>query len=111
MQSALGVKTEDEEGEDGLFALGARTFGQSAHLSQIVGHAQQAEGVRWVLAQAAQLIPPGTPAATDPTALSVPSPRVTAPALACNAAGILTLYIDHLELNLVADERKEACSA
>jgi hypothetical protein len=106
VRQALGVAGEQGEG---LFALAARTFGQSAHVSQIVGRAQQADGVRWVLADAAQLIPLGMPPETDPAQLAIPPMRTVQPALECDGPCVLALDAGHLELSLTADERKEAC--
>jgi predicted phage baseplate assembly protein len=70
-----------------LFGLENRQFGESAHKSQILGYAQQVDGVRWVLA--------------DPAGLSP---------LGCLPAQILALNATDLQLSLVADDRTEACS-
>lgn len=105
VSAALGI-----DNYDGLFSLASRTFGESAHISQIVGRAQECDGVRWVLADAAQPIPLGNPPETDPARLAIPAIRKVFNNLACPTARVLALVPRHLVLTLVADTRQEACS-
>ncbi|MFN3324788.1 MAG: hypothetical protein ACK5AZ_14925 [Bryobacteraceae bacterium] len=104
IRDALGVTAS------GLFSLENRTFGESAHLSQVLGRVQQVEGVRWVKADSARPIPQGSPPETDPAKIPIPPVRQVLKTLACDAETILALYGGHLELNLAADDTQEACS-
>jgi len=110
---ALGVTGEEGNGldaKDGLFGLAHRAFGENAHVSKISGLAQQADGVRWVLVDAAQRIEPGIPPVTDPTELPIPGTRQVKQKIECELNCVLALYTAHLELNLVADVREEVCT-
>ena len=103
---ALGVAGSESDGIDGsrgLFGLHGRRFGQSAHVSQIIGAAQQVPGVVWVTLQSAQLLPLGDPVETDPTKLVRPSvDAVPSQSIACADTFILALYAAHLTVNLAA---------
>jgi len=105
VQQTLGIGTDD-----GLFSLSARMFGESAHVSQVIGRVQQADGVRWAEADAAQPIPLGSPPQIDPAMLAIPAIRFVRKTLICLRTRVLALDTSHFELNLVADDRQEACS-
>jgi len=103
---ALGVAGGEADGIDGargLFGLHGRRFGQSAHVSQIIGAAQQLQGVVWVTLQSAQLVPLGSPVETDPLKLVLPPfDAVPSQSIACADTFILALYAAHLTVNLAA---------
>lgn len=100
---AAGAEADGIDGARGLFGLHGRRFGQSAHVSQIIGAAQQVPGVAWVTLQSAQLVPPGNPVETDPAKL-VPPPLDAVPSqsIGCGDTFILALYTAHLTVNLAA---------
>lgn len=65
IKQALGMSGEEGNGiagDDGLFSLKHRQFGQPAHISQIVAAVQQVPGVAWVKPNAAQIAGTGAPA-------------------------------------------------
>ncbi|HKP98442.1 MAG TPA: hypothetical protein VJ385_22115 [Fibrobacteria bacterium] len=98
-------------GPVGLFALVARGFGQSAHISQVLAAAQGVPGVAWVEAKAAQALPAGPGGAeADPETLAAPAlPRKHAH-LNCGEAEILSLHPRHLSLSLVQESKPEGCA-
>jgi hypothetical protein len=106
VQRALGMygaEADGIDGERGLFGLHGRRFGQSAHTSQIVGAAQQADGVVWVTLAAAQLLPLAAQPANDPLTLAVPAyDSVPAATLACGNVFILALHKKHLVLQMAS---------
>lgn len=109
---ALGMSGEEGNGvksDQGLFSESRRQFGQNAHISQIIAAVQQVVGVDWVTIEAAQLIPLGSPQATDPTTLAVPSTPVVNTVLSCDDDFILALHSHHLILNLSQSHRAKGC--
>jgi hypothetical protein len=109
---ALGVSGEENGGIDGttgLFGLDHRQFGQSAHVSQILGWVQQVEGVAWVRVDAFEPIDLGTPIETDPEALSVPVSPVRLESISCPEQYILTLHEDHLVIGMIEEQGAKEC--
>jgi hypothetical protein len=106
IQRALGMSGSEGAGSDGgrgLFGLHARRFGENAHTSQIVGAAQQVEGVVWVTLQSAQPLWLGNPPITDPLLLWVPYyDWIPSATIACGDTFILALHAKHLTVNLAA---------
>jgi hypothetical protein len=114
IKQALGLAGDEGngiDGDDGLFGLNARRFGQDAHKSQVIGAVQNATGVKWVKLKAAQILSLGSPPETDPLALTLPSVDLIQPVLACQNDRILALYATHLTLSLSKDETTQECSA
>ncbi|HEX9180826.1 MAG TPA: hypothetical protein VF859_10560, partial [Burkholderiales bacterium] len=120
---ALGVAGQEAngvEGDRGLFSLGLRHFGQSAHSSQIIAAVQQVPGVVWMRLTAAGLAaqkPSLRPAAPGLVFSKLPAPKLFKPLIAfralkrlpglnkvigCPADCILSLDADHLDLTLSA---------
>lgn len=97
-----------DDDQPGLFNLARRGFGQSVHISQILGAVQQVQGVSWAEADACQIIPLGTPAETDPSALSKPSAALLHKLLVCEPDRVLSLYHGHLDISLAQDQ-EEGC--
>lgn len=93
IKQALGMSDEEGNGiagDDGLFSLKHRQFGQPAHISQIVAAVQQVPGVAWVKPNAAQIAGTGAPALFK--------------LLTCPDGFILALDSAHLTLNLSKPE-------
>jgi predicted phage baseplate assembly protein len=114
IKRALGLTGEEGngiDGEEGLFGLRSRQFGQNAHKSQIIAAAQNAPGVTWVALKGAKNLNLGSPPETDPLALTLPSIEVVHSALACPSSRILVLHSAHLVLSLAKDENAQECSA
>ena len=107
----LGAWGEEGDSLDvtGLFGLAERRFGQGAHVSQVLAVVQNIEGVNWVRVDAFQLIPLGSPPETDPKELALPASPVREKRIDCNGDTLLSLYQDHLVINLSADSVAEAC--
>ena len=93
----------------GLFGLAERRFGQGAHVSQVLAAVQNIDGVNWVRVDAFQSIPLGSPPETDPTELTLPAGPTREARIDCNGDTLLSLYQDHLVINLSADSVAEAC--
>src|SRR5205085_1587350 len=106
IQRALGIAGNEADGVDGsrgVFGLHARRFGEGAHTSQIVAAVQQVDGVLWVTIEAAEVIPLGSPPATDPMTLVTPCyDWIPSDAIPCGDAFILALHAKHLTLNLTS---------
>lgn len=114
IKSAVGLTGEEGngiDGEEGLFGLKMRQFGQNAHKSQIIAAVQNVPGVTWVALKAAKNLPLGSPPETDPLALTLPTLDVVHAALACPNSRILVLHSAHLVLSLSKDEIARECSA
>jgi hypothetical protein len=111
--SALGAWGLDGDSLNitGLFGLAERRFGQGAHVSQILAAVQQLDGVSWVRVNAFQLLPLGSPPETDPSELGLPASPAREPRIDCSSADVLSLYEDHLVIQLSADSNAEACEA
>jgi hypothetical protein len=107
--AALGAWGLEGDAPDrsGLFGLGQRRFGQGAHVSQILGAVQQLPGVLWVRVDAFDLLPPGT----DPSELDMPVSPAREARIDCTSAELLSLYADHLSIQLSVEERAEECRA
>ncbi|GGX79740.1 hypothetical protein GCM10007160_03920 [Litchfieldella qijiaojingensis] len=99
----------DSPGITGLFALAERRFGQGAHVSQILAAVQNIEGVNWVRVDAFLPLPLGSPPETDPSELTLPASPVREARIDCSSAELLSLYQEHLVINLSADTLAEAC--
>jgi hypothetical protein len=114
IQRALGMAGGEADGIDGsrgLFGLHARRFGETAHVSQIIGAAQDADGVVWVTLAAAQIIPLGFPPETDPTQLAVPGvDAIPSQTIACGDTFILALHEQHLIIEMASAQLGQACS-
>jgi hypothetical protein len=115
IQRALGMVGGEADGIDGargLFGLNARRFGEDAHTSQIIGAAQDADGVVWVTLAAAQSIDLGMPPQTDPTQLDVPGvDLIPAQTISCGDTFILALHRKHLIIELASAQNAPACSS
>jgi hypothetical protein len=114
IERALGMAGGEADGIDGsrgLFGLHGRRFGESAHTSQIIGAAQDADGVVWVTLAAAQTIDLGSPPETDPTRLEVPgTDLIPAQSIACGDTFILALHEKHLIIELAAAQNAQPSS-
>jgi hypothetical protein len=109
---SLGVAGEDANGlsgDQGLFSLEQRQFGQGAHVSQVLGFLQNIDGVNWVTVEAFESLPVGTPPETDPSLISKPTTPVRHEAIDCPSAAILPLHTLHLDVALVLDSNAEEC--
>ena len=111
--AALGAlpATGGEAPESGLFALALRGFGQDLHLSQVVGAAQQTDGVTWTEAVALQPIALGTPPEDDPAQLAKPAVHVLHERIGVTPERILSLSSLHFDLELEIDAPEEGCAA
>jgi hypothetical protein len=106
IKQALGVAGEEGngiDGRDGLFHLQTRQFGGNVHKSQIIAAVQNVPGVTWVTLRAAQNLPLGSPAETDPTQLAVPTFEAVNTVLACGTEQLLALHTTHLVVSLAKD--------
>lgn len=114
IKQALGMAGGEADGieaERGLFGLHRRRFGEGAHTSQIIASVQQVDGVVWVQLNAAQIIPLGMPAATDPLMLPVPAfDLIPTSSIGCDNTFILALHAKHLIINLSSAQTAPACA-
>lgn len=113
IKEALGLAGEEGNGilgEDGLFSLKNRQFGEVVHKSQIIAAVQQVPGVTWVSLNAAQPINLGTPPENDPTALQIPTTNLVNNVLTCTEERLLALYSTHLVLSLSQDQTNGVCA-
>ncbi len=119
IRRALGMAGAEADGIDavdenarGLFGLHGRRFGQGTHTSQIIGAAQQAEGVVWVTLAAAQIIPLGSPPVTDPAQLDLPAfDLIPTPGIVCGDTFILALHAKQLIIELSSAQIAPACGS
>ena len=103
--AALGVLEEgaEEAPETGLFAIPGRRFGQGAHVSQVLGAAQNVPGVTWVRVDGFDVIPLASPPSADPSAVAMPEPLLRREAIGCEPTEVLVMADLHLRLSPVAD--------
>ncbi len=94
---------------NGLFGLGARSFGEGAHVSQVLAATQALAGVTWARVDAFQVLSSGTAEEADPTELGIPASPTRESRVDCNSMELLSLYEDHLVIQLSADSRAEEC--
>lgn len=109
---ALGVTGEEDNGIDaaeGLFGLDSRQFGQSVHVSQVLGWIQQVDGVAWVRVDSFEPIDLGTPVETNPFELVAPAVPVRLESVSCHEQSILTLHQSHLVIRLAKEQGTEEC--
>lgn len=124
-----GLEADGIAGDDGLFSLAHRGFGQSAHSSQILAAVQHVEGVAWVRLPRARFVLEATTTTTVAARLERraiagrsgvfvvrPVPPVdagddgaSAPlrVFGCTAGSVLALDASHLQLDLVPVDSPE----
>lgn len=107
---ALGIAGEESNGIDGshgLMGVRSRQFAQKEYATRIEGVAQTIEGVIWASVTALGLAIGTDP---DPARLSLPpEPKPLKAVVPCAADEILSLYKDHLQLQIAATPFKEVC--
>lgn len=109
--AALGAWGLEGDAPDrrGLFGLAGRRFGEGAHVSQVLGAVQQLPAVVWVRVDAFDVLPLGSPPATDASALAMPVSAAREARIDCQSAELLSLYRDHLRIQLSAEAQAEEC--
>jgi hypothetical protein len=109
VRAVLAVRETSEEPQEGLFGYRRRQFGQSAHVSQVLGVVQQVPGVVWVRVDAFAALPLGTPQQTDPTKLVVPAVPVRHAAIGCPGERLLALHTLHCTVSLTQEAAAKEC--
>jgi hypothetical protein len=107
IKEALGVTGDSGvDGSRGLFGLSQRQFGQNEYATRIEGIIQNVDGVMW--AEITALVILGE--AINPSDLSPPEPLPPlAQSIPCDSDKVLSLYKDHLQLNVPAAKSTEVC--
>jgi hypothetical protein len=110
IKKALGVAGEKGNGIDGsrgLFGIKQRRFGQAEYATRIEGSIQNVEGVVWAEVKAFGLLEDRE---GHPSELSLPTePKELSPVVTCNNLQILSLYKDHIQLNVATGKTMEEC--
>jgi hypothetical protein len=103
----VGAEGDGIDGSKGLMGVRSRQFAQKEYATRIEGVAQTVEGVVWT-----QVTALGLALGTDPDPVKLalpPEPKLLNAVVPCAADEILSLYKDHLQLQIAATPPKEVC--